>query len=210
MEQFLCKRSPTGKMHPVFYYSRRTTEREAKLHSFELETLAIIYALERFRIYLQGLKFKIMTDCSAVTMTLKKKDVNRRIERWAIALLDYDYELEYRAGTRMRHVDALSRFIAVVEENPFEWNVTICQGQDPKIVEIRSKLKQSEDKSFEMRNGLVYRKYGNRVLFYVSQQMEKNVLYKYHDELGHLGTEKSAQAILENYWFPKLRDELSY
>lgn len=204
----LMQKKKDGKMHPVFYYSRRTTDKEAKLHSFELETLAIIYALERFRIYLQGLKFKIMTDCSAVTMTLRKKDVNRRIERWAIALLDYDYELEYRAGVRMRHVDALSRTIGVVEENPFEWNVTVCQGQDPDILEIREKLERAEDKLYELRNGLVYRKYDNRLIFYVPQQMERNVLYKYHDELGHLGTEKTSQAILEHYWFPRLREKV--
>lgn len=67
----------------------------------------------------------------------------------------------------MRHVDALSRTIGIIEENPFEWNVTICQGQDPKIIEISSKLEKSEDKFYEIRNGLVYRKYGNRLLFYV-------------------------------------------
>ena len=204
----LMQKKADGKMHPVFYYSKRTTDSDSKLHSFELETLAIIYALNRFRIYLQGLKFKIMTDCNAVTMTLKKKDVNRRVERWAIALLDYDYELEYRAGTRMRHVDALSRAIGIIEENPLEWNVTVCQRQDPKIVEIRNKLEKSEHKFYEMRNGLVYRKYGDKLLFYVPEQMERNILYKCHDELGHLGTEKSAQAILENYGFPKLRERV--
>lgn len=100
-------------------------------------------------------------------MTLKKKDVNRRVERWAIALLDYDYELEHRAGTRMRHVDALSRTIGVIEENPFEWNVTICQGQDPAIAKIRDKLEKSEDKTYELRNGLMYRKDGDKLLFYM-------------------------------------------
>lgn len=69
----LMQKKIDGKMHPIFYYSKRTTESESKLHSFELETLAIIYALERFRIYLQGLKFKILTDCNAVTMRLKKR-----------------------------------------------------------------------------------------------------------------------------------------
>jgi hypothetical protein len=58
----------------------------------------------------------------------------------------------------MRHVDALSRTVDVIEENPFEWNITLCQGQDPKIVEIRDKLEQFEDKFYEMRNGFVYRK----------------------------------------------------
>lgn len=142
-------------------------------------------------------------------MTLKKKDVNRRIERRAIALLNYDYELEYRAGTRMRHVNALSRTIGVIEKNPFEWNVTVCQGQDPRIAEIRAKLEQARDKFYEMRNGFVYRKYGDTLLFYVPQQMKGNVLYQYHDELGHLGTKKSAQSILESYWIPKLREEVN-
>lgn len=38
--------------------------------------------------------------------------------------------------------------------------------------------------------------------------MERNVLYKYHDELGQVGSDKTVQAILENYWFPKLREKV--
>jgi hypothetical protein len=49
----------------------------------------------------------------------------------------------------------------------------------------------------------------DRLLFYVPQQIERNVSYKYHNELDHLRTEKSAQAILENYWFPKLREKVN-
>lgn len=39
--------------------------------------------------------------------------------------------------------------------------------------------------------------------------MEGNVLYKYHDELGHLGTKKTTQAILGSYWFPRLREKVN-
>lgn len=46
-----------GKLHPVSWYSRKTTVEEAKCHSFELETLAIVCPLEKFRIYLLGLFF---------------------------------------------------------------------------------------------------------------------------------------------------------
>jgi len=38
------------KMHPISYYSRKTTKDEAKYHSYELEALAIVSALERFRV----------------------------------------------------------------------------------------------------------------------------------------------------------------
>lgn len=59
--------------HFVFYFSKRMTESESKFHTFELETLAIIYALKRFHVYLQGIKFKILTDYNSLIMTLKKR-----------------------------------------------------------------------------------------------------------------------------------------
>lgn len=80
----LVQRKSDKKWHPVFYFSKRTTEQEAKYHSFELETLAVIYALRRFRIYLQGIRFKIITDCNSLKLTLEKKDLNPRIARWAL------------------------------------------------------------------------------------------------------------------------------
>lgn len=109
------------KLHPIFYFSKRTTTVKSRYHSFELETLAIIYALNRFRIYLIGISFKIITDCNALKMTLQKKDINPRIARWALELQNYDYVIEHRPGDRMKHVDALSRSfnINIVDDNPF-------------------------------------------------------------------------------------------
>lgn len=50
--------------HPIFYFSKRTTDAESRYHSFELETLAIVNALKRFRVFLEGIPFKIITDCN--------------------------------------------------------------------------------------------------------------------------------------------------
>ncbi|XP_043276015.1 uncharacterized protein [Venturia canescens] len=69
----LLQRKSDGRFHPVFYFSKLTSDSESKYHSFELETLAIIYALRRFRVYLHGIKFKIVTDCDSLKMTLNKK-----------------------------------------------------------------------------------------------------------------------------------------
>lgn len=64
----LMQKQSDNLFHPVFYFSRRTTETESKLHSFELELLAIVYSLERFRIYLKGISFKIVTDCNSLQL----------------------------------------------------------------------------------------------------------------------------------------------
>lgn len=72
-------------------------------------------------------------------LTLNKKEVNPRIARWALELQNFEYTLEHRNGSRMLHVDALSRIsnILVLEENTFEQNLSICQSRDKRITEIR-------------------------------------------------------------------------
>jgi len=105
----LMQRGEDKQFHPIFFFSKRTTDAESRYHSFELEMLAIIYALRRFRVYLSGIKFKIVTDCNALTLAFKKKEISPRINRWILELLEYDYVAEHRPGVKMNHVDALSR-----------------------------------------------------------------------------------------------------
>ncbi|GJQ88003.1 hypothetical protein Trydic_g12929 [Trypoxylus dichotomus] len=68
----LLQRQVDGKMYPTFYFSKRTTDAESKYSSYELECLAIVNSLKRFHVYLHGLKFKILTDCVSVRLTLKE------------------------------------------------------------------------------------------------------------------------------------------
>lgn len=110
--------------------------------------------------YLQGIKFKVVTNCNALKLTLDKKDINPRIFRWSLELERYDKDFEHRAGEKMKHVDAFSRAVNVmiIEDNTLENNLTICQGFDPNIKELREELGKTQHKLYEMRNGLVYRK----------------------------------------------------
>lgn len=88
--------------------SRQTTESskcEASYHSYKLETLAV--GVRKFCNYLYGRKFTVVTDCNALRLTWTKRDLTPRIGRWWLELQDFD--VVYRPGTRMRHVDALSR-----------------------------------------------------------------------------------------------------
>lgn len=111
----------------------------------------------------------------------------------------------------MTHVDGLSRcdFIAVIEDNTFEANLMLAQNFDIEIKILKSELEKGESKFFEMRNSVVYRKQGDKLLFYVPSEMEKSVLFKYHDELGHMGVEKVHDIVSKTYWFPKLRKKIA-
>ena len=69
----LQRNSEDKALHPVHYASGKTTPTEEKYTSYELELLAIVKALEEFRIYLLGISFKIVTDCRAFALTMNKK-----------------------------------------------------------------------------------------------------------------------------------------
>lgn len=106
-------------LQPIAYYSRQTSPEEQKFHSYELETLAAVTALNRFRVYLLGTSFKLVTDCNAIKSTMTKRDLIPRVARWWIAMQEFDFTIEYRAGAKMSHVDALSRNPIVADDPPF-------------------------------------------------------------------------------------------
>lgn len=207
----LLQKQKNGVFQPISYFSKRTTPAESKYHSFELECLAAVYAIKRFQIYLYGIKFRIVTDCDSFRLTLAKKGINPRISRWAMFLQDYNYEIVHRPGKRMSHVDALSRChnILVLEPCTFEQTLAIVQDRDAEIIKIREKLEEDEDRFFELRDGLVYRKCKNdRLLFLVPKSMYNNVIRTCHDDLGHVGLDKVLDRILQVYWFPDMRNEV--
>lgn len=125
----LLQKQDDNTWRPMSFWSQRTTPTESKYHSFELECLAVVYALKRFHVYLAGHRFRIVTDCDSFRLTLGKKDVNPRIARWVFFLQNYDYEIVHRPGKRMAHVDALSRChsVLVLEGSTLERTLSVCQ-----------------------------------------------------------------------------------
>ncbi|XP_037903934.1 uncharacterized protein LOC119647195 [Hermetia illucens] len=77
----LLQESDNG-LKPVMYFSRKCSETEAKYHSHDLEVLAIVDSLERFRMFLIGKRFRVITDCAA-TRKIKR--------RYILTLLDGGY-----------------------------------------------------------------------------------------------------------------------
>jgi len=67
--------------HPIYYASSRTTSAEERYMSYELEVFAVVKALKKFRVYLLGISFRIVTD--AFVKTMSKKDISARIRRYS-------------------------------------------------------------------------------------------------------------------------------
>ncbi|CAK9829656.1 Transposon Tf2-8 polyprotein [Anthophora retusa] len=204
-----------GDLRVVAYFSRRTTTEESRYHSYELETLAIVNALKYFRVYLLGLNFKIITDCNAVKATGTKKDLIPRVARWWIFLQDYTFELEYRKGKLVEHVDYLSRNprqdyrVNLICEG--SW-LEIAQRKDNETNDIIQKLNagHSVSSDFEMRHGILCRKISRdtgRIVHrsFVPKGSRLGLLRLYHDENCHVGCDKTYDRVAQKYWFPKMR-----
>lgn len=78
----LLQRQNDGKFHSIAFYSKSTSDAESKYHSFEVQILSIIYALRRFRTYLEGIAFKIVTDYNSLALTLNKINIIIQLDKY--------------------------------------------------------------------------------------------------------------------------------
>ncbi|GFW30396.1 retrovirus-related Pol polyprotein from transposon 17.6 [Trichonephila clavipes] len=178
----LLQEAEDGKLHPVYYMSKKTNTAEEKYDSYELEVLAIINALKKFRVYLLGQHFKIVTDCSAFQKTMQKKELITLIARWALQLEEFDYEIEHRAGSRMKHVDALSRYpVMMVCKDTLTSKLKNAQEEDDNIQTLKSLLEKQESEEFFERNGILYKYLNGRELIVTPKAMQAELIKLIHE-----------------------------
>ena len=71
----------------------------------------VVWAVEKFDYYLEGNKFKIITDHTALKWLFNKKEPKGRIARWIIRIQPYicNMEVIHKSGRKHMNADALSR-----------------------------------------------------------------------------------------------------
>ena len=106
----------------IGYASRSLSKAERNYCITEKELLAVRYFIEYFRQYLLGRRFKVRSDHQALVWLFRLKEPRGKIARWLEILSQYDFAIEYRAGKKQGHCDALSRC-----ENPKDCE---CPNQD--------------------------------------------------------------------------------
>jgi hypothetical protein len=104
----LSQKYPDGE-RVVAYASRSLTKGEKGYGITQLEALAVVWAVNQFKVYLQDHKFTLITDHRALVKFKELKDTNPLLERWSIKLSPYDYDVEYRPGKDHHNADCPSR-----------------------------------------------------------------------------------------------------
>ena len=89
---------------------------EQRYSTCEQELLAIVYALQKFRIYVFGHKIMLYTDKS-LSYLHKCALTSKRVARWVIELQHYDIQIHHITGMSNYLADVLSRNPAGLKEN---------------------------------------------------------------------------------------------
>jgi hypothetical protein len=97
--------------HPVAYASRLLTSAEQNYSPTEGGCLALVWAVQKYRIYLDGRKFIVYADHAALQWLNTKRHENSKLERWAMQLQEFTYEIRYKKGEENLVADCLSRCV---------------------------------------------------------------------------------------------------
>ena len=115
---------PDGSERPIAYGFRTLSKAEKNYAQIEKEALAIIFGIKKFHQYVYGQKFKLLTDHKPLTTILSPKAslpalAAARLQRWAIILSTYQYEVEFRPTQQHGNADGLSR-LPLINETQIE------------------------------------------------------------------------------------------
>lgn len=205
----------------ISFISRSLTSSERKFSTTEKECLAVLWAIEKFRPYIEATHFTVVTDHFALLWLSNLKDPAGRLARWCVRLQQYDFTVIHRRGKDHVVPDALSRGVPVVNEVagevPFpNYQDRWYSGMLQKVTEdplrypqwrvhnstlyrhVRSSYPGLRDQAFDWRT-------------VVPKSHRKAIIGEHHDSpvAGHAGAWKTLNRLTQKYYWPKMRADVS-
>ncbi|WVZ64130.1 hypothetical protein U9M48_013696 [Paspalum notatum var. saurae] len=93
----------------IAYASSQLRKHEVNYPTHDLELLAVVYSLKKWRHYLLGNTCHIFTDHESLKYIFTQPELNMRQRRWLELIKDYDLEVHCHPGKANVVADALSR-----------------------------------------------------------------------------------------------------
>ena len=79
-----------GKPYVIHYASKTLNEAQRNYTTIEKELLAVVFALDKFLVYLMGSFIVVFTDHSTLKYLLTKQDAKARLIRWILLLQEFN------------------------------------------------------------------------------------------------------------------------
>lgn len=203
-----------GEERVIAYMSAKLNSAQRNYHVTERECLAVLTAIEKFRQYIEGTKFTVITDHASLVWLRNFKDPTGKIARWALRLQAHDFDIKHRKGAHMVVPDALSRAIESVEL------VAMNETEDLAYMTLRTAIEQrpNEHVDYRVDHGVIIKHVGMRYTsdddgwrIVVPTDFRKEILMECHDDVlaAHGGYLKTLHRVQRRYFWPRMRSEIA-
>lgn len=205
-----------GIEHPVAYASRTLNKCERKYSVTEKELCSLLFAVEKFRSFIEGTRFTVETDHASLLWLTNISNPSGRLARWAIRLSQFNFDIVHRKGTQNVVADALSR--SITETAVLDLTKLI---PDKWYISMLTKIKENPEKypSYRVEKNIIYKHiFNNHAIvsnvtewkIVVPSKNRLDIFRMFHDEPtgGHLGVSKTLSKILELYYWPNIRRDV--
>lgn len=197
----------------ISYASRSLTKGERNFSVTEKECLGVIFGIEKFRPYLEGIKFTVITDHYSLLWLNNLKDPIGRLARWAVRLQQFDFTIEHRKGKDHLIPDLLSRSVeADVKLVDISPNI-----QDLWYRQLRDKIRANPASfaDWKVEGNSVYKlirdKDSVEWKLVIPKDCRRDVFNECHDRptAGHAGVYKTLHRVSHLYYWPKMRKDIA-
>lgn len=208
----------------IAYASRLLSPAERNYSITERECLALVWAITKFRPYLYGRPFSVVTDHHALCWLSSLKDPTGRLGRWALRLQEYSFTVVHKSGRLHQDADSLSRYPvdspdgSEIEDQVFSisclLNIGVEQQRDECLRHIIERLHSPQQDAslrlYLLKDGTLYRRNlrpdGPELLLVVPEHLRLAVLQQLHDEptAGHLGIARTYDRVRRRFFWPNM------
>jgi hypothetical protein len=224
VDEILWQRDEQEHFNIVSTASRVLSPAEQSYTICEQELLAIVYALDKFRLYIYESKITLCTESKALCFVKSCAVTSNSVARWLIAIEEYDIEIEHVKGTESNLVDVFTRHPAglstsdiqnlskpnsiLVSKIDLEIDRTVSTGlknlaakedTDHKISNIKEMMAvYASDNKRRMEGDVLFRKDETGAIIWkpeLPECLERPFIKYVHTSVGHLGVNKCIQEI---------------
>lgn len=215
----------------ISFASKSLSDVERRYSQTEKESLALVWAVERFFYYLAGLEFELETDHKPLEAIFKPSSKPpARIERWLLRLQSFKFKVIYRPG-KFNIADSLSRLCRVEKESSFDaggeyhifriveqsipqaLKISQVVAESQKDQNIQDAIKKINDESWTVTDKSIYYPFRLELSIFgsimlrgnkivVPEALTKQVLELAHE--GHPGETVMKRRLRAKVWWPTI------